>query len=594
MTHPTSHILTVNLEDYFHVDAFNRFVQQNRWQRFESRLDVTTQKTLELLAQHRATATFFVLGWVAEQFPGLVRQIADAGHEIAVRGYYHRSVREMTHEEFRSDTLRARDAVERAGGQQVRGYRVADGWFGPSDLWALDILAELGFTYDSSIAPIGSNFGDDPRRRTPHAHQFKNQQILELPISTGNILGFRMPVAGGNYLRQLPQFLTRRAAAKWVKRFPSPLVAYFQTWELDPEQPRLTAGGRMTRIRHYRNLEKMPNRLGELLSTYTFASCREYLKLETIACQSAIQDEAQTPAPGGHQLTPVNGNIAYKPNRPAVTVVVPCYNEELLVPHLKNTLDEVRTALADRYDTTFLLVDDGSSDRTWAKMQTAFGNRPGYQLARHDANQGIAAAVMTGIKLANTEIVCSMDSDCSYDPLKLAEMIPLLVPGVDLVTASPYHPAGAVKNVPGWRLLLSKGCAWMYRRVMKTQLYTFTSCFRVYRRSTVASIQLKHNRYLGIAELVGRLDLANKTIVEFPAILECRTFGRSKMKTVRTVIGHVGLMARLRWDRFRQRKNPDRDSIIRSQVSLVSQLAAGSNDTLICVHQTPAPVQTHR
>jgi polysaccharide deacetylase family protein (PEP-CTERM system associated) len=584
----------VNLEDYFHVDAFNRFVQQNRWQRFESRLDVSTTKTLELLSLHRATATFFVLGWIAEQFPGLVRQIADAGHEIAVRGYYHRSVKEMTHEEFRSDTLRARDAVERAGGQRVRGYRVADGWFGPDDLWALDILAELGFTYDSSIAPIGSTFADDPRRRTPHLHQSKSHRILEIPISTGSILGFRMPVAGGNYLRQLPRFLTRRAAAKWVKRFPSPLVAYFQSWELDPDQPRLTAGGRMTRLRHYRNLDRMPARLGELLSTYTFTSCREYLKLETVPCPRGVDDQSQTPAPLRQQATPAGGHVAFHPNRPAITVVVPCYNEELLVPHLKNTLDEVRTSLADQYDATFLLVDDGSKDKTWEKMQAAFGKRPGYQLARHDVNQGIAAAVMTGIKLSHTEIVCSMDSDCSYDPLKLAEMIPLLTPGVDLVTASPYHPAGAVRNVPAWRLTLSKGCAWAYRRVMKTKLYTFTSCFRVYRRSTVAALQLRHNRYLGIAELVGRLDLAGKAIVEFPAILECRTFGRSKMKTFRTVLGHIGLMARLRWDRFRQAKDPDRDSVIRSQVSLVSHLAAGNTETLSNVRRTPPPVRTHR
>jgi hypothetical protein len=159
---------------------------------------------------------------------------------------------------------------------------------------------------------------------------------------------------------------------------------------------------------------------------------------------------------------------------------------------------------------------------------------------------------MTGIRGAKNEIVCSMDCDCSYDPLKLAELIPLLQPGVDLVTASPYHPAGAVRNVPGWRLLLSRGAAWMYRRVLRTKLHTYTSCFRVYRRSAVAGIELKHHRFLGVAELVGRLDLDRKQIVEHPAVLEVRMIGRSKMKTVRTILGHLGLLAGLARARFAQ------------------------------------------
>jgi polysaccharide deacetylase family protein (PEP-CTERM system associated) len=550
--------LTVNLEDYFQVGAFNRYIQRNRWSRFESRIAVTTDRTLALLDRHHATATFFVLGWIAEQFPDVVRKVADAGHEVGVRGFYHRHITDMTPDEFKADAERARAAVEAATGRRSVGYRVADGWLGPDDLWALDALAELGFRYDSSLAPMGRQFGDDPRRLTPHEHRNGPASILELPVSTGKIWGVRVPVAGGNYLRQLPRTWTRRATEKWVADHPTPLVAYFQTWELDPDQPQLTGVSRLSQLRHYRNLAKMPDRLSDLLTRYPFGSTADYLGLKPEPTPDAIR-----PAPARTFVPPPG------PRTP-VSIVVPCYNEELLVPHLKNTLDEVREKLSG-YEIEFVLVDDGSSDNTWAKFHKAFAGRPDVLLLRHDVNQGVAAAIMTGLRGAHSEIVCSMDSDCSYDPLKLADMIPLLTPGVDLVTASPYHPAGGVKNVPGWRLGLSKGCAWLYRRVLGTQLHTYTSCFRVYRRSTVAAVQITNGRYLGVAEMVGRLDLARKTVVEYPAVLESRMIGRSKMKTVRTVLGHLGLLTRLAFDRRRQDSSADRDQVIRSQLGYLNE-----------------------
>ena len=224
----------MNVEDYYHVQAFNKYIQRARWQRFESRIELTAQRALDLLAKHEATATFFVLGWIAEQFPDVVRRIAEAGHEVGVRGFYHRGVREMTPEEFQADALRARTAVEAATGRKVFGYRLADGWLQPEDLWALDALAELGFVYDSSIAPIRRSFAGEPGRLTPHEHRHGANSLLELPISCGKIFGVRVPVAGGNYLRQFPAFLTRRAAAEWSRVHPTPMVAYFHTWELDP------------------------------------------------------------------------------------------------------------------------------------------------------------------------------------------------------------------------------------------------------------------------------------------------------------------------------------------------------------------------
>lgn len=558
------HVLTVNLEDYYQVGAFNKYVQKNRWQRFESRVEIGTRRTLDLLAGHGARATFFVLGWVAEQHPDLVRAVAEAGHEVAVRGYYHRGIRDMTPDEFAADATRARTAVEQATGRKVIGYRLADGWLGEDDLWALDVLADLGFEYDSSLCPARREFAAQPMRRYPHVHEHDGRQLVELPVSCGKVVGFRVPVAGGNYLRQLPRWATRRATDRWVRTASAPLVAYFHTWELDPDQPRLSAGGRFTRLRHYRNLHKMPGRIAEMLKAYPFGSCAELL---------GVPPE---PAPERPSFVPLQ--LAPRPTadgpRVPVSVVVPCFNEEPILPYLRKTLTEVREHLADRYDVRVILVNDGSTDGTWAGLQAKFGDDPSVTLLQHEANQGVAAAIMTGIRGANTEIVCSMDSDCSYDPLRLADLIPHLTPGVDLVTASPYHPDGGVKNVPGWRLWLSKGCAWLYRRVLRTKLYTYTSCFRVYRRSTIAVLPLRHNRYLGIAELVGRLSLEGGTIVEVPAVLESRVHGRSKMKTVRTILGHLGLMMRLAFAGRHPASTADRDQVIRGQLSMIRRASA--------------------
>ena len=164
---------------------------------------------------------------------------------------------------------------------------------------------------------------------------------------------------------------------------------------------------------------------------------------------------------------------------------------------------------------------------------------------RHANNRGVAAAILTGIRKAQSDIVCSIDCDCTYDPHQLEALIPLLTDNVDMVTASPYHSEGAVRNVPGWRLFLSRTLSMLYRRVLHHRLATYTSCFRVYRRSTAEELDIREGGFLGVAEMLGRLDLDGGTIVECPAVLEVRLLGRSKMKTVRTIFGHLRLLARL-------------------------------------------------
>jgi len=541
------HVLTVALEDYFQVGAFNRVIQRGRWYRFETRLEKNVDRALALFDRHDVKATFFVLGWIADRFPELVRKVADRGHEIASKGYYHRGISGMTPGEFKEDLLRSREALEHACGQKVQGYRVADGWFQPEDLWALDVLAEVGYGYDSSIAPIGRTWKNDPFRRFYHAHEVGGKVVHELPISTSSILGFKLPIAGGNYLRQLPPFLIRRAISHWDRKIDSPLVMYFHVWELDPEQPTISASSMLTRIRHYRNLHKMERYLDYYLERYQFTGAADFLGLPTGSKEMEPRQFGRPESRPDYEIiepTPVSAH------RTPVTIVVPCYNEELILPYLANTLSSVESRLGRDHAITFALVDDGSQDNTWTGLQQTFGDKPGFELYRHEHNRGVAAAIMTGIQRARTEIVCSIDCDCTYDPHELANMIPLLEPGVDLVTASPYHPDGAVRNVPGWRLKLSKSASWMYRRVLRQKLFTYTSCFRIYRRSAVADMVLRKNNFLGVAELLGRLDLAGSKIVEYPATLEVRMLGRSKLKTVRTIFGHFILMSRLLVTRF--------------------------------------------
>jgi glycosyltransferase involved in cell wall biosynthesis len=228
-----------------------------------------------------------------------------------------------------------------------------------------------------------------------------------------------------------------------------------------------------------------------------------------------------------------------------VTIVVPCHNEAVALPYLANTLRSVRAALADRYDLRVILVDDASVDGTWDVMTSRFGAGRDVRCYRHEQNRGVAAAILTGIRHATTPIVCSIDCDCSYDPHDLGAMIPLLTDEVDVVIASPYHPAGAVINVPPWRLLLSRVASRLYRFVFQHQLHTYTSCFRVYRRSAVADIRVRRGGFVGVSEMLGQMELAGARIVEYPTTLDARLQGYSKMRLIRTVIGHLTLMARL-------------------------------------------------
>lgn len=235
----------------------------------------------------------------------------------------------------------------------------------------------------------------------------------------------------------------------------------------------------------------------------------------------------------------------------AVSVVVPLFNERECVDCLVASLAKVERELVGRYEFEFLLVDDGSSDGTVGLLQAAVGARDGYRLIEHGDNRGIAAAIGTGIQAARHEVVVSMDCDGSYDPLLMGELIPHLTPGVDLVTASPYHRAGGVENVPLWRLRLSRLASQLYGVACRHKLSCYTSCFRVYRRSAVVEIELENHRFVGVAELLCKVLQQGGTVVEHPALLRSRIAGQSKMRVVRASLGHLRLISKVLADRFR-------------------------------------------
>jgi dolichol-phosphate mannosyltransferase len=234
----------------------------------------------------------------------------------------------------------------------------------------------------------------------------------------------------------------------------------------------------------------------------------------------------------------------------AVSVVVPLYNERECCELLIASLAQLEKKLADSYDLEFILVDDGSADETPALLQAAIAGRAAYRLVEHPANRGIAAAIQTGIRASSHETVVSMDCDGSYDPLLIAELIPKLTAGVDLVTASPYHVDGRVENVPLWRLRLSRLASRLYGVACQRRLSCYTSCFRVYRRSTVVGIELENERFVGVAELLWKVLDRGGQVAEHPALLRSRVAGQSKMRVVRASLGHMRLMVKIAWRRF--------------------------------------------
>jgi len=269
--------LTVDVEDYFHVSAFAGSISRDAWGDYPLRVVDNTRRLLELFDGRGVRATFFVLGWVAERAPELVREISAKGHEVACHGYSHQLVYRQTCEVFRQETLHSKQLIEDITGCAVRGYRAASYSITPASRWALDVLADAGFVYDSSIFPVRHDrYGMPGTPEHPYRLDTDNgSTLVEFPLSTARVFGYRMPVAGGGYFRLYP-YAVSRAGLTQVNRRGQPFIFYLHPWEIDPDQPRIQAG-LLSRFRHYNNLDKCEGRLQRLLADFSFTSTWDVL-----------------------------------------------------------------------------------------------------------------------------------------------------------------------------------------------------------------------------------------------------------------------------------------------------------------------------
>lgn len=268
------HCISFDIEEHFQVSAFASPMRRRHWDQFESRVEKNTEKILRLLSEFGVRATFFVLGWVAERHPALVRRLVAEGHELASHGYAHELIMAQTPATFREDVRKAKHILEGITGVPVLGYRAPSFSITSDTQWALPILVEEGYRYDSSIFPIGHDRYGLPGAN-PLSHELATTagMLIEVPPSTVRVLGVRLPVAGGGYFRLLPYPALERLLRK-VEAEGHPLVLYFHPWELDPEQPRMS-GSLVSRFRHYLNLDKTEGRLRLLLKNFSCAPIKE-------------------------------------------------------------------------------------------------------------------------------------------------------------------------------------------------------------------------------------------------------------------------------------------------------------------------------
>jgi polysaccharide deacetylase family protein (PEP-CTERM system associated) len=270
--------MTVDVEDYFHVSALSQAIERNQWDSLESRVERNTRRLLKLFGTRGIRATFFVLGWVAERYPGLVREIAAQGHEVGCHGYSHRLVYDQSPAEFREETLRAKAILEQAIGSRVRGYRAASFSIGRDNLWALDTLVEAGFEYDSSIAPMRHDiygWSDGPRS-IGHIEAPNGGGLVEFPVTLAEWLGRRVPVAGGGYFRLLPYWVVRAGLRQINSGQKVPFFFYLHPWEIDAGQPRVAADWK-SRFRHYNGLDGCEQKLERLLGEFRFGAMEDVL-----------------------------------------------------------------------------------------------------------------------------------------------------------------------------------------------------------------------------------------------------------------------------------------------------------------------------
>lgn len=260
--------MTIDVEDYFQVSAFAPVISRDQWDNFPCRVERNVDAILALLSENHLHATFFTLGWIAERYPQVVRRIVQCGHELASHGYAHQRASDMTPDEFREDVIRAKSLLEDVSGAEVKGYRAPSFSIGPQNWWALDALSEARYRYSSSVYPIRHDHYGVPEAPRFAFRPSNGHDLLELPITTVNVMRRNWPAGGGGYFRLFPYALSRSLLRRVNHRDRQPCIFYFHPWELDPEQPRPTGITLKTRFRHYLNLHQMEQRLRKLFTDF--------------------------------------------------------------------------------------------------------------------------------------------------------------------------------------------------------------------------------------------------------------------------------------------------------------------------------------
>lgn len=261
--------LTVDVEDYFHVAAFDQQIERREWgSKYPLRVERSTDRLLEIFDDHNAKATFFMLGWVANACPNLVRRIVDNGHELASHGYFHQKATNQSPLEFRRDVYRSKALLEDLAGVAMQGYRAPSFSVDPRNEWAFEVLAELGFEYSSSTYPVKHDQYGAPQ--WPKSLYQRAEGIFEIPIPTLSILGRNVPIGGGGFFRLYPYALSRALVKKYINETGLPYSFYFHPWEIDTEQPKVKQISSKSQFRHYLNIERMESRICRLLTDFSW------------------------------------------------------------------------------------------------------------------------------------------------------------------------------------------------------------------------------------------------------------------------------------------------------------------------------------
>lgn len=276
-TNKTLNAVSIDVEDYFQVNAFANNISVDDWDQFKCRVVANTERILDQFAENNCIGTFFILGWVAERFPELVAKIDRAGHEVASHGYSHQLIYNQDQKVFKEETFKSKSLLEDITGKKVRGYRAASYSITDKSLWAFDTLVEAGFEYDSSVFPVRHDvYGIRDFPKEPHVYTGSaSGSIVEFPISTCKLFGYELPVAGGGYFRLYPYWFSRFCLNK-VNRDGQSFVFYLHPWEVDPKQPRVDTNWK-SRFRHYNNLDKCEGRLNNLLKDFNLTSVEQVL-----------------------------------------------------------------------------------------------------------------------------------------------------------------------------------------------------------------------------------------------------------------------------------------------------------------------------